>query len=400
MTSPTTPVAGSPITAHSISAHSISEIAAGFGLPATGARWEALGSGRIHHTFLAHYPELAPPARRVHQRLNLGVFHHPGEVMENLERVSGHLQATTRPGMSAGERRRRVLTLVPAVDGRPWFVDSRGDWWRTFHYVEGGTAHDRPPGTPWVKAAARAFAGFSLALDDLPPPPLKTTLPGFHDTPRRLVALEQALLEDPLGRAAETAELATDLLARRELAGLIPRALADGRLPRRICHNDTKLNNVLFDDDRPEVLCVVDLDTVMPGTIVHDFGDLVRSTIAGAGEDDMVAASPSLEMAHFAAAAAGYIHARPGWLGATELALMAHGPAAITLELAARFLTDHVTGDSYFPVRQAGDNLRRAHRQQRLLQALEARHGELVAVVEREARGMRDSGSAIGTTPP
>lgn len=368
------------------SAIPVAEIAAGFGLPATGARWEALGSGRIHHTFLAHYPGLEPPARRVHQRLNLGVFQHPEAVLENLERVSAHLQAKAPPGMAAAERRRRVLTLVAAADGRPWFVDSRGDWWRTFHYVEGGVAHDRPPGPAWVEAAARAFARFSLTLDDLPAPPLKIPLPGFHDTPRRLVALEQALLEDPMGRAAKAAGLAADLLARRELAALIPHALAAGRLPLRTCHNDTKLNNVLFHGEHPEVLCVVDLDTVMPGTILHDFGDLVRSTIAGAGEDDTAAASPPLEMAHFAAAAAGYVHARPGgWLGATELSLLAHGPAATTLELAARFLTDHIKGDGYFPTSQAGDNLRRAEGQYRLLQALEAHHGELAAVVEREA---------------
>jgi len=395
MASPTHPVAASSITAKYVT-----EIAAGFGLPATGARWEALGSGRIHHTFLARYPALEPPVQRVHQRLNLEVFQEPGAVMENLERVSAHLQAKTLE-MSPEARRRRVLTLVEAADGRPWFVDSRGDWWRTFHYVAGGVAHDHPPGPAWVKAAARAFARFSLALDDLPPPPLKTTLAGFHDTPRRLVALEQALLGDPMGRAAEAAELAADLLARRELAGLITRALADGRLPRRICHNDTKLNNVLFDDGHPEVLCVVDLDTVMPGSVLHDFGDLVRSTIAGAGEDGRAAASPSLEMGHFAAAAAGYIHARPGgWLDAAELALMAHGPAAITLELAARFLTDHVTGDGYFPISQAGDNLRRAYRQYRLLQILETRHGELEAVVEREARVMRDSAFPSRTTTP
>ncbi|MDZ7751087.1 MAG: phosphotransferase [Gammaproteobacteria bacterium] len=363
----------------------ITEIAAGFGLPAAGAHWEPLGNGRIHHTFLAHYPGLGSSARRVHQRLNLTVFRYPEEVMENLGRVSRHLEAAL-PEMPPEERRRRVLTLVVAADGRPWFVDSRGEWWRTFHYVEDGVAHERPPGPAWVEAAARAFARFSLALDDLPPPPLKTTLPGFHDTPRRLVALEQALLRDPMGRAGDAAELAAVLLARRELAALIPRALAAGRLPLRTCHNDTKLNNVLFHGPHPEVLCVVDLDTVMPGTVLHDFGDLVRSTIAGADEDDTATAPLALQMEHFAAAVAGYMDARRGWLDATELALMAHGPAAITLELAARFLTDHVTGDGYFPAPQAGDNLRRARRQYRLLQALETHHRDLVAVVEREAR--------------
>jgi Ser/Thr protein kinase RdoA (MazF antagonist) len=224
-------------------------------------------------------------------------------------------------------------------------------------------------------------------LADLPPPRLHETLVGFHDTPARLAALEAAVRADPLARAAGARAELDFIAARAATAGRLVKLARTGRLPERVVHNDTKLNNVLFDEATDEALCVVDLDTVMPGLVAHDFGDLVRSCISSRGEDEAGAVNVRLPV--FEALVEGYLAGAGAILIEAEVAELVFAARLITLELGARFLADHLTGDTYFSIERPGDNFARCRRQLALVAAMEANAGPMEAIVERCWRARR-----------
>ena len=328
---------------------------------------EPFGGGHINDSWRVTGPD---GRRWLLQRLNPRVFPDPGVVMENVARVTRHLgDSVRRDGM--GDADRRALAMVPARSGRSW-VQEGGACWRLFSFIEGSTSPAVVAGPEQAHAAARAFGEFQRRLVDLPAPPLHATITGFHDTPARLAALEAAASADCAGRVAgATAELASALSAeRRGLAHALEDARRSGALRERVVHNDAKIANVLFDATTGEALCVVDLDTVMPGLAHYDYGDLIRSGAGTAAEDappEQVAVRPDL----IEALAAGFIEGSGDTLSREERALMPVAARVITFEQAVRFLTDHLDGDRYYRVMRPGQNLDRCRAQLALLDALD-----------------------------
>jgi hypothetical protein len=306
--------------------------------------------------------------------------------MENIQRVRHHLAAKTS---SLPDAKRRVLTLVPARGGMPYHRDPAGNYWRCYLHVSGGRSYDLAQNPRQAFEAAKAFGGFQALLADLPAPRLHDTIPHFHDTPRRLAALRSAAAADAAGRSAGARAELDFALSRAPLAGILQDLAATGDIPERVVHNDTKLNNVIFDARTDEGLCVVDLDTVMPGLALHDFGDLVRCAATRAAEDERDLSQVEIEPALFESLARGYLAGVGGVLTAAELDHLAVSGAVIALELGMRFLTDHLQGDAYFKVHRPGHNLDRCRAQFKLALSFERQEGELRRVIDAAARSAR-----------
>ncbi|MEW8015530.1 MAG: aminoglycoside phosphotransferase family protein [Candidatus Sedimenticola endophacoides] len=334
-------------------------IAARFALDGAIERIEGIGHGLINDTF-----RISCRGRYLLQRLNTHVFPHPAQVMENIARVCRHLAG--KPGDS--------LELIPTLDGADALVTDDGQWWRIYRYIEYSTAHQHGPDDTTAYRAAGMLGRFLRDLSDLPAPPLHQTLPGFHDTRARLSNLRRAADTDSVGRAAQTGATLERLFQLAPLANTLERA----RMPVRIVHNDTKLNNVLFHERSNAALCVVDLDTVMPGLALHDFGDMVRSaaTTPDAGRR-------RLDTGRFEALLGGWLDGLDGLLLETELDLLASAPQVITYELALRYMTDYLEGDHYFKTRAPGQNLERCRQLLCLLDSMREQAAEMERIAAR-----------------
>jgi Ser/Thr protein kinase RdoA (MazF antagonist) len=327
------------------------------------------GSGHIHDTFVAEYASGGAPRRYLLQRLNTRIFRDPVAVCENVVRISDHLnRKLAERGVS--DRGRRCLAVIPGRDGRPFCIDDEGSYWRAFHFIEGTRTCDTVEEPAQAYQAARSFGEFAADLVDLSGPPPAVTIPDFHDLAKRFGQLQEALHSDDCGRAAAVGseiESASGWYERLE------RALAEAgfsALPRRVVHNDCKLNNVLLDADTGEGLCVIDLDTVMEGSILSDFGELVRSGTCRSPEDERNLASMAFDLELFAALTAGYLAGTADFLTAPERRILPLAGPNLTLENALRFLADYLSGDVYFRIHREGHNLERARAQLRLLELM------------------------------
>jgi Ser/Thr protein kinase RdoA (MazF antagonist) len=278
---------------------------------------------------------------------------------------------------------RRCLDLVDSVAGGTLVRDANGGWWRAYRFIEGSVTHELIRDHRQAFLAARAYGEFQRLLADLPPPPLAETIPDFHVTPARVALLEDAVARDPHRRVAHSRAEVELALARAPLADALLAEQRTGALPERVVHNDTKLNNVLFDADTGDALCVVDLDTVMSGLAPYDFGDLVRSC-ALAQEDD-ASALAGFDLGLFEALLRGYLEGAGDMLNEAERRALPLACRLITYELGVRFLTDFIEGDHYFKTVRAGQNLERAHAQFALLQAMEREDAAMQRLVERIA---------------
>jgi Ser/Thr protein kinase RdoA (MazF antagonist) len=360
-------------------------IGAAFQIPGKFAAGAPVKFGHIHDTFEAAYQEGETRRRYVHQRLNGRVFPDLRALMDNLVRITQHQwEALQAAGVSDAER--RCLRLVPARDGRPYHVASDGGTWRTFHFLEGSRSRDTIEDPAQIHQVARAFGGFAAALRDLPSPSLAVTIPGFHDLAARLAALEAAVAADSHQRAALVSEEIDRAAARSQE---LERRLAErgaAELPRRIVHNDCKINNVMLDDVTGEGLCVIDLDTVMEGTVLCDFGELVRTGSSRSPEDEVDLASIELELELFRAATRGYLTGAAPLLSAEEVEVLPLAGQVMAFENAIRFLTDYLKGDVYFRVHREAHNLDRFRAQLRLVELMSERGEEMRAIVEESWR--------------
>jgi Ser/Thr protein kinase RdoA (MazF antagonist) len=331
-----------------------------FGIDAELRDMEPLGRGHIHQTFVASYR--GPDGRAtgyVHQRLNTSVFPDVDLLMDNVVRVTAHL---------AARGRRPTLTVRPAPSGAGYALDATGAPWRTFDFIDGARTHHRFDVPATAREAAMVAARLVGDLADLVPAPPEV-IPGFHDVVARLGHLEDAQREDTAGRAGECRAEVDAVLSHGAVATEVARARDHGRLPERTVHNDAKADNILFSAATGEGLCLVDLDTVGPGTVLFDVGDLVRSG-AIRGTEDGGADSVSVDRAVVDAILDGYTEAGAGFLTPGEVDMLPRAGPLMALEAAARFLTDHLRGDVYFRVDGPGHNLRRARTQLRLLELL------------------------------
>jgi hypothetical protein len=313
--------------------------------------------------------------------------------MDNVVRVTGH-QWDQLQSAGAHDAVRRCLRLVSTRAGRPFHADDEGAIWRTFRFLEGARSRDTIDDSAQAYQVARAFGSFAASLRDLPEPPLAITIPGFHDLGGRFAAFEEAVAADSHQRAASVAQEIDRAAARfRDLEQLLAE-WGYSELPRRIVHNDCKINNVMLDDATGEGLCVIDLDTVMEGTILCDFGELVRTGTSRSPEDEVDLASICLELDLFRGASRGYLAGAAPLLSGEEVDILPLAGPVMALENAIRFLTDHLCGDVYFRVHREGHNLDRFRAQLRLVEVMGERRPEMRAILEEAWRGIRGRAGA------
>ncbi len=295
--------------------------------------------------------------------------------MENIECVTAHLAAQLH---AESDRARRVLTLIPAKDGLAFHVDAGGEFWRAYQFVGGAHSCETAESPRQAFQAARAFGHFQRQLATLPANRLHESIPDFHNTPKRYTALNRAIASDVCNRAAlATPEIAFGL-AHESISGI----LLNANLPERVTHNDTKLNNVLFDDVNGEALCVIDLDTVMPGLSLYDIGDMVRTTTSPADEDEQDLSRVQMQLPMFEALVRGYLSSAGEFLTKKELQHLAFAGRLITFEMGIRFLTDFLNGDTYFRVHRARHNLDRCRTQFKLVESIARQEEEMNRLVE------------------
>lgn len=346
-------------------------IARQFELPGECLGATPFGNGHINDTYRVTCSRNGRETRAILQRINQQVFRNPVLLMENIERVTGHLGRETTGGQ-------RALQLIPTLAGKSWWRDEKGEYWRAFRFIEGASSLDAVETTDQAFEAARAFGEFQCRLSSLPAPRLHDTIPDFHNTPKRFAALEAAIEADPCNRARE---------ARAEIEfALRHKAICDrliaAQLPERVTHNDTKFNNVLLDDASGKAVCVVDLDTVMPGVALYDFGDMVRTTTSPALEDERDLTKVEMQFPMYEALVRGYLETAGGFLTGAEKALLAFSGKLITFEIGIRFLADYLSGDTYFKVHRAGHNLDRTRTQFRLVESIARQEAAMSRLVE------------------
>jgi hypothetical protein len=334
------------------------------------------GSGHINDTYCAIFNQGGTPVRYILQRINHHVFKTPVALMENVERVTTHIskKVAGHPDFS-----RCGLTLIRARNGRAWHCDEGGNYWRTYIFMENARTYDAVESPQQAFQAARAFGRFQKLLADLLAPRLHDTIPGFHHTPQRFAKLEVAIAADPANRALLAKPEIEFVLNRKAMTGVL---LAAG-LPERVTHNDTKLNNVMLDDKTGEGICVIDLDTVMPGLAPYDFGDIVRTSTSPAKEDERDLSKVQMQFPMFEALARGYLATAAEFLTKAERQLLVFSGKLITFEIGIRFLTDYLEGDTYFKVHREGHNLDRCRTQFKLVESIERQEGAMNKLVEK-----------------
>jgi Ser/Thr protein kinase RdoA (MazF antagonist) len=337
-------------------------IAEQFEMPGEFVTAAPYGTGHINDTYCAVFNQTGAQIRYILQRVNHKVFKNPVVLMENIQRVTTHLGAKYDPRDPSN----RTLTLIPSREGRSWHRDAEENYWRAYRFIEKARAYDAVETPAQAYEAARAFGRFQKSLADLPPPRLHDTIPDFHHTPKRFARLEGAIAADPANRAkAAAAEI--DFALRHKPITTI---LLDAGLPERVTHNDTKINNVMLDDATGAGVCVIDLDTVMPGLALYDFGDLVRTASSPTKEDERDLSKVGMSFPLFEALLRGYLSSASDFLTAREKEHLAVAGKLITFEIGVRFLTDHLEGDAYFKVHRAGHNLDRARAQFKLVDSI------------------------------
>lgn len=333
------------------------------------------GNGHINDSYCVVFDLAGVTTRFIVQRINHKVFSDPVAVMENIQRVTSHLASRMAGQPDAA---RRVLSLIPSRDGLAWHRDSEGNYWRAYRFIENACTFDTVQSAGQAYQAANAFGRFQQMLADLPAPRLHDTIPNFHHTPRRFEALEQAIAADTAGRAIHVKTDIDFALARRHIVG----SLLDANLPERVTHNDTKFNNVMLDDRTGEGICVIDLDTVMPGLAVYDFGDMVRTTTSPAQEDEQDLSKVHMQFPMYEALVRGYLASAGEFLTKPEKQLLALSGKLITFEIGIRFLTDYLNGDTYFKVHRQGHNLDRCRMQFALVASIEKQEERMHRLVD------------------
>lgn len=327
------------------------------------------GSGHINDTYCAWFDHSGQRGRYIVQRINHNVFKQPLLLMENIDRVTRHALKTLQQAGNK-EAYRRTLTCIPSLDGKPFAQDEAGNTWRIYPFIERARGYDELETNEQAYQAARAFGGFQNLTANLGGARLHETIPNFHNTPERLKALEAAIAADSNGRVTETVKEIAFVRTRADDCSRITSLIAAGKIPERVTHNDTKLNNVLLDDVTAEGVCVIDLDTTMPGSALYDFGDMVRTAATATREDDPDPANSGVRLDRFEALVKGYLSTAT-FLNEHEKANLAFAGKLLTLECGIRFLTDYLNGDVYFKIKYPTHNLDRCQNQFAYVQALE-----------------------------
>jgi hypothetical protein len=360
----------------------VAEVIANFKFEGRLMRGEPYGNGHINDTFLLVFDIAGMGSMKVIlQRMNKEIFTKPVELMENIMGVTAHLRKKIIENGDDPER--ETLNVIPALDGKPYYRDSYGDYWRAYRYITDTTCYDQVEKPEHFYQSAVAFGNFQCLLADSPAETLHETIEGFHDTKARFAVFKKAVAEDVMGRAASVQKEIQFVLEREDVANYFGTLQEKGELPTRVTHNDTKLNNIMIDNKTGKAVCVIDLDTVMPGLAMNDFGDSIRFGASTAAEDETDLEKVSCDMELFEIYTKGFIEGCAGRLTEREIELLPMGAKVMTFECGMRFLTDYLQGDVYFKIHRDGHNRDRCRTQFKLVADMEKKWETMESIVKK-----------------
>jgi len=340
---------------------------------------QSFGPGHIHDTYRISTAEKHCDDY-ILQRLNNSVFKDIPRLQENMERVTAHLRnkLSIIPGSNL---KRECLTLIEDREtGRSWHIDEQGSYWRMFIFISDHRSYERVDSHHKAFEGGKAVGRFQALLSDLPGEPLYETIPDFHNIVKRLETFHRVISDDPAGRVSSSGKEIAEITRREEEMKIIIRLGEEGRIPLRITHNDTKFNNILFDSN-DRALCIIDLDTVMPGYVHYDFGDAIRTASNTAEEDSTDLSSVSIDLGIYEAYAKGYLSETRSTLNSTEKEFLPFAPKLLTYIMATRFLTDYLDGDKYYKIKYPEHNLHRTRAQTALLSSMEENYEKMKQII-------------------
>jgi hypothetical protein len=345
---------------------------------------ELFGSGHIHDTFRIETVE-KDKDDYILQRLNNRIFKNIPQLQQNIERVTIHLRNKLRiiPG---SDIKRECLSLIPSRDGKSWIIDKEGNYWRMYIFISNHRSYDIVDSPDKAFEGGKAIGRFQAMLSDMPGGPLFETIPQFHNIKNRLDIFKLKVKENPAGRVDTVGEEINQILQRAEEMKIILKLGKEGKIPLRITHNDTKFNNILLDEN-DKALCVIDLDTVMPGYVHYDFGDAIRTATNTAPEDEKDLSRIKMDINLFKAYSEGYLSETGNTVNKVEKEYLAFAPKLITYTIALRFLTDFIDGDNYFKIHHELHNLQRARAQLRLVMSMEEQYDAMRGIISKLTKG-------------
>ena len=341
---------------------------------AVNTKIEPYGNGHINDTYCLTEP------RYILQRINTDIFKHPHELMENIENVTSFLREKIKK--NGGDPQRETLTVIKTVDGKNYYQYDENNVFRMYSFVENTKSIENSKTPEDLYEAGVGFGRFQRMLSDYPADTLHESIKDFHHTPKRVEALKLAIREDKAGRAASVEAEISFALEQAVWADQVVKGIEDGSIPLRVTHNDTKINNILFDQETGKAVCVIDLDTVMPGSMLYDFGDALRMGGSTGAEDETDLSKVWFDETAFEAFAKGYLSELKDDLTETELELLPFSVKLMTYECGIRFLTDYLNGDTYFKIHREHHNLERARNQFKLVADIAGKEERLSAMIK------------------
>lgn len=344
------------------------------------------GNGHINDTFLLRYETQGGGEKKyILQRMNHTIFKNPRQLMENVVHVTEYLRE--RILAQGGDAERETLNVIRTEKGEPYETDSSGNYWRVFLFIEGTICFEKVACEKDFYDSGAAFGNFQRLLAGYPAGSLHETIPDFHHTPSRFADFKRAVEEDKMGRAVQVAEEIAFAMERETEVSVLTDLLQNGELPLRVTHNDTKLNNILFDETTKKALCIIDLDTVMPGLSLYDFGDSIRFGASTGAEDERELEKVELDLSLFEAYTKGFLKGCAGSLTEKEIEMLPMGAKMMTFECGIRFLADFLEGDVYFKTHRENHNLDRARTQLKLVADMEKKWENMKEIVEKVKKG-------------
>lgn len=340
---------------------------------------ENYGSGHINDTFLALVNDEGKEKKYILQRINHNIFKEPDKLMENIAGVTSYLRKKIIE--NNGDPERETLNIVKTLDGGNYYKDELGSYWRVYKYIEDAKTYDKVLSAKDFYESAYAFGHFQNLLSDYKAETLHETIKSFHDTKKRFARFKEVLEADIKDRARNVQDEILFFIENEDLANILGDMVESGELPLRVTHNDTKLNNIMIDDESRRAICVIDLDTVMPGLAVNDFGDSIRFGANTAAEDEPDTSKVGLDLNLFETYAKGFIEGCNGSLTKRELDMLPTGAMVMTYECGMRFLTDYLEGDVYFKTSRKNHNLDRARTQMELLKDMKRNLDEMLDII-------------------